>query len=182
MIITKRLELRPATTALLMAELRGAAALAVELQATVPSSWPPELYDDHATRWALGMLERGERDAERYLLYYFLESGVAGGPSAVGLGGFKGPPVDGRVEIGYSILAEHRRRGLASEAVGGLIGFAFEDGRVDEVVAETFPHLVASLGVLEKHRFRLVGESAAEPGAVRYALGREAWKAMQRRR
>src|SRR5437764_15495236 len=42
----------------------------------------------------------------------------------IGLGGYKGPPVDGEVEIGYGIAPERQGRGLATAAARWLIDTA----------------------------------------------------------
>jgi [ribosomal protein S5]-alanine N-acetyltransferase len=55
---------------------------------------------------------------------------------AVGSGGFKGPPVNGRVEIGYGVAEECRGRGIATRAVGELARVAFLQPNVVEVFAE----------------------------------------------
>ncbi len=43
----------------------------------------------------------------------------SGAGELVGFGGYKGPPVDGEVEIGYGIAPERQVRGLATAAGGG---------------------------------------------------------------
>ena len=43
----------------------------------------------------------------------------------MGSGGFKGNPLGGGVEIGYEIARVFRNRGLATEAVEGMISLAF---------------------------------------------------------
>ena len=51
---------------------------------------------------------------------YFFVHARAG--ALVGNGGFKGPPdASGAVEIGYEIATEYWKRGLATEAVRGMI-------------------------------------------------------------
>lgn len=91
----------------------------------------------------------------------------------IGCGGYKGPPsADGTVEIGYSIVPQHRREGYATEAAEGLIRHAFRNPSVRRVIGETLPGLVASIGVLVKCGFRYAG-NGSEPGVIRYELFRE---------
>jgi [ribosomal protein S5]-alanine N-acetyltransferase len=177
---TPRLLLIPATPATLTAELASTAALAESLGVDVPSSWPPEYYDDDAIRWTLNVLESG-RCPPDWCMYYFTEP--ARPPERgrlVGIGGYKGAPnVDGAVEIGYSIVPESRRRGYAREAVDGLIGWAFHDPRVRRVIAHTLPGLAPSIGVLDSAGFAYVGPEAEgdEAEAILYALTREVYDA-----
>jgi RimJ/RimL family protein N-acetyltransferase len=56
----------------------------------------------------------------------------------IGLGGFKGPPTDGRVEIGYGISPAYRHRGYATEAARLMVETARVAG-VTTVVAHTRP-------------------------------------------
>ena len=172
MIPTRRLELRPGTIAALEAELGSRQELAETLGAEIADNWPPPLYDEPAMRWTLDHLRSGDIRAE-YGLYYFVD--VTGDrPVAVGVGGFKGDPDDGRVEIGYSVLPQFQRRGYASEAVAGLVEYAFSDARVSEVIADTLPELTPSIGVLEKNGFAFVGGGSGD-GVIRYRLQREEW-------
>ena len=165
-----RLELRPATADDLRAELRGPAALAASLGCTVAEGWPPELYDADAIRWTLGRLE--ETGEAAWFMYYMLLRGEDGGCTAVGVCGFKGPPGDdGAVELGYSVIPAHRRRGYAVEAVRALTGAAFDDPRVTKVAAETLPELEPSIGVLKRCGYLLMGD-AADPGVIRYEVTR----------
>jgi RimJ/RimL family protein N-acetyltransferase len=94
-------------------------------------------------------------------------------PELVGWGGFKGPPRDGVVEIGYEIAEARRERGLATAAVHALVAEAFADDRVEAVIAHTLPERNASNRVLEKAGFRFDGQ-ALERGAVvwRFSLTR----------
>lgn len=171
-ITTPRMGLIPGTTELLRAELEGRARLEEALGVTVPASWPPELFDHDAVRWTLAQIEANP-DHERWGFYYFLlRDGDSGRePVAVGAGGYKGPPSRGAVEIGYSVLPEFRRRGIATEAALGLVAHAFADESVSLVAAETLPGLEPSIGVLRKLGFHLVGEGS-EPGVIRYHLER----------
>jgi RimJ/RimL family protein N-acetyltransferase len=167
MIRTERLDLVPATTALVRADLAGRGALAGALGVAVPESWPPELFDEPALRYTLDKLESRPEEAGWWLYYVVLREG----PVLVGVAGYKGPPAEGAVEIGYGVLPEHRRRGYASEASAALVARAFERPEVSCVLAETLPELVPSIGVMEKLGFALVGEGS-EPGVIRYALER----------
>ncbi len=176
MIETPRLLLVPATPDHLRAELRGPAELAARLGYRVPPSWPPELYDTPAIEYTLAHLE-AHPDSPQWGFYYFVRKPEGGEEAFVlGAGGYKGAPENATVEVGYSILGEHQRRGYASEAVEGFLAHAFSHPEVRRVIAQTLPELVPSIGVLLKCGFRFVGEGSEE-GAICYEISREEWQA-----
>jgi RimJ/RimL family protein N-acetyltransferase len=77
----------------------------------------------------------------------------------VGQCGFKGPPDgEGMVEIAYGINPEQQRKGYATEAAAALVRFAFNDPQVRLVRAHTLRDGNASIRVLRKCGFHLVGE------------------------
>jgi [ribosomal protein S5]-alanine N-acetyltransferase len=76
----------------------------------------------------------------------------------VGIGSFKGPPVDGAVEIAYAIVPEHQSRGFATAAARAMVEFAFRSGAVQSVRAHTLPDGNASQRVLQKAGFQYVGD------------------------
>lgn len=94
----------------------------------------------------------------------------------VGWGGFKGPPRDGTVELGYAVAPGWEGRGLATAAVAALLDEAFAHPGVRAVVAHTLPEAGASGRVLEKSGFVRDGEGLdPEVGTVwRYRLARPA--------
>jgi RimJ/RimL family protein N-acetyltransferase/mannose-6-phosphate isomerase-like protein (cupin superfamily) len=178
MIRTRRLELRNATATHLRAELEGREAFAALLGAAVPDNWPPELYDEDAVRWGLKSLGELGVESDAFLQYWFVASDAARQPTVIGVGGFKGRPVGGAVELGYGVLEQFRRRGYATEATAALASFAFGHAEVSTVVAQTLPHLTPSIGVLEKCGFHFEGEGDAA-GVIRFVLSREEWQRRQ---
>lgn len=72
--------------------------------------------------------------------------------TVVGLGGYKGPPRDGVVEIGYSVAPKHRGRGHATNAVTTWVRRAAAAG-VTRVEAHTLAEATASTRVLERCGF-----------------------------
>jgi len=169
MIKAQRLHLIAATPELIQKDIEGHAALGEALDAIVPDSWPPDLYGSRAMQFALEQL--GEISERGWWFWYLLTA--AQPAELVGICGFKGrPDASGSVEIGYSVLAEHRRRGYATEAVACLVAWAFLHHNVTEVTAETFPHLSQSIQVLKKNGFELTGPGS-ETGVVRYAIKRD---------
>lgn len=164
---TRRLELIAGTVALLDAELAGRAALEQALGIDVPHEWPPELYDRPAMEYSLKQLR--DPAAAGWSLWYLISTETKRAVAA-GIAGFKGKPTeDGTVEVGYSVLGAFQRRGYATEAVGALVEWAFRQDAVRRVVAETFPHLTASIRVMEKNGFHLLGPGS-EAGTLRYEL------------
>jgi RimJ/RimL family protein N-acetyltransferase len=80
------------------------------------------------------------------------------GGDNVGLGSFKGPPVDGAVEIAYAVLPGHQGKGYATAAARAMVEFAFAFPEVRKVLAHTLPTGAASQRVLLKAGFRHLGE------------------------
>lgn len=65
--------------------------------------------------------------------------------------GFKGKPDDERtVEIGYGLLEPYWNKGYATEAVGALMEWAWEQESICRIKAETLPDNQGSIRVLEK--------------------------------
>ena len=75
---------------------------------------------------------------------------------AIGGIGFKGPPDDRCIEIGYGLAPSARGNGYAAEAVAALLTVATEHGMAT-VTAETTPDNIASQRTLIRAGFRLVG-------------------------
>lgn len=166
---TARLRLVAANARLVSLDLEGPEALAAELGAAVPPAWPPRLYDRPAMGYALRQLAD---PAERGWSIWYLILQPPEVREVIGICGFKGrPDGKGSVEIGYSLLSRYQGRGLASEAVRGLIGWAFAHPAVREVCAETLPYLRESIRVLKACGFEPAG-AGSERGVVRFALTR----------
>ena len=86
--------------------------------------------------------------------------------TVIGLGGFKGPPDDGAVEIGYSIAPAHRGRGHATAAARRWIDIASARG-VTLVCAHTLAEENPSTAVLRRLGFRRTAElTDPDVGAV----------------
>lgn len=73
--------------------------------------------------------------------------------TVVGLGGYKGPPREGVVEIGYSVAPDHRGRGHATNATTIWVRRAAALG-VRRVAAHTLGGPSASTRVLQRCGFR----------------------------
>lgn len=143
----------------------GGAALAALLGARLPVDWPPEHHDDGPRAYTREKLDDPENAG--WLMHYVLWTGDGDPSVLVGICGFTGKPVDGSVELGYSVVPSHQRRGIASEATRQLIAKGRERGAT-RFTAKTLPHLEPSLGVMRKLGFTYAG--APEEGVVEYAL------------
>lgn len=94
-----------------------------------------------------------ERIAPEWLSYLFIDPDTS---ALIGLGGFKGPPAGGAVEIGYGIAPARRRRGCATEAARQLVARAAAAGATT-VLAHTLPEANPSTRVLTSLGFTRVG-------------------------
>ncbi len=111
---------------------------------------------------AIGALQQG-RSPIWFSPFVFVEKRL---DQIVGTGGFKGSPVDRRVEIGYGVAEQHRGRGFATAAVRALLQVAFSDPGVAEVYAETAAFNMPSRRVVEKVGFRHLGQRVTEGDGV----------------
>ena len=168
MIVTRRLTLIAATVALARAELCDRAAFADLLGAVVPQSWPPQSTAD-ALPLFLGWLEAAPQHVGWFGWYALCRDICASGQVLVGGGGFLGPPQDGVVQLGYSVLPEFQRRGYATEMVRGLATWAFVQSGVRVIAAETEWANPASVRVLERAGFQAAG-AATDPAGTRFEL------------
>jgi len=165
---TKRLELVCGNLELARAEVFNQQEISTLLNAEVPDNWPPPLNDAASAEFFLNYAENNPDALEFGMWYIILVDGEK--REAIGNIGFKGKPDEtNSIETGYSIVENQQRKGYASEAVAGLIEWAFKQPKVDMVIAETLTEGFPSQKVLKKNGFTLVGEGS-EPGVIRFEL------------
>jgi ribosomal-protein-alanine N-acetyltransferase len=100
------------------------------------------------------------------------------GRRVIGTIGFHGPPGDdGRVEVGYRVQPEYRRRGVATEAVRALFDWACREHGVTRFRASTAPDNVASRAVLATFGFRQVGSQIDDIDGLELVFERDGWTA-----
>ena len=157
-IDTPRLTLVAATAQLHAAELEDPAALGPPLDAEVPADWPPS--DGEYDRDAIGFFLRQLTEAPDVIgwhSFYVVARAEPGTRARLVAGaGYFGPPDQrGSVEIGYTVVADRRGRGYATEAVRALVARAFERGAT-RVCAHTRPGNLPTIAVLTNCRVRPV--------------------------
>lgn len=62
----------------------------------------------------------------------------------------------GEYELGYMVLREYRRKGVATKAINKIIKFGFEKLKISKVLAKTDVKNKVSQKVLIKNKFRLI--------------------------
>jgi RimJ/RimL family protein N-acetyltransferase len=165
-LTTSRLRLVPATTAMIAAELEDPDQLVEILDAELAPDWPPQHHNSDTLRfWEDALALPGSAG---WWLHYALCTGC-GSSTLVGSVGYKGPPRDGIVEIGYSVVPSWQRQGLATEACRALIESAWRRG-AEAVVAHTLAGLEPSIRVL--HKLGFAASDPTEPGVLAFTLVR----------
>ena len=167
---SRRLRLVAATAESVKAEMENSSRFADLIGACVPREWPPETLID-----ALPLFLKWHKenpDWAGWLAWYAIRLDATA-PMLCGSVGFKGPPdEDGMVEIGYSMLPAHQRRGFATEMVETLVQWALAQPGVRCVEAETTVDNIASVRILERTGFHLI-DADSETGSLRYrSLGK----------
>jgi RimJ/RimL family protein N-acetyltransferase len=74
----------------------------------------------------------------------------------IGNCGYKGPPDNGTVEIGYEVAKDYRRKGFATEMAQALITNAFAQPGVHTILAHTLAEENTSVRVLRKCGFAFI--------------------------
>jgi RimJ/RimL family protein N-acetyltransferase len=75
----------------------------------------------------------------------------------VGVGGYKGPPVNGTVEIAYGSVPEYEGKGISTETCRYLTELALAHDPTLKIVAHTLMKENASTSILQKNGFVYVG-------------------------
>ena len=121
--------------------------------AAVLNEMPPEVRAQISADWWAKFQQSAFEDPWVHGFNLLLADGTN-----VGMGSFKGPPVNGSVEIAYAVLPEHQGKGYATAGARAMVEYAFRVAEVSTVLAHTLPDGAASQRVLQKSGFRHVGE------------------------
>ncbi|MDO9223199.1 MAG: GNAT family N-acetyltransferase [Caulobacter sp.] len=150
-IRTARLRLEPAAHSDLLAVGLGEDVLAQTLGVSIAPQWAGADALDAISR------TRDRLAADPALAQWWMHFIIHEADNTlIGLGGFKGAPEGGQVEIGYEIAPGYRLRGLATEAARGMVDHALADPRVDHVLAHTLPVDSASTTFLQRLGLRFI--------------------------
>ena len=172
-IPTPRFELVSMTLAFMQALMeRDQAAAAREAGATVPIDLADEL--EHFLDYRTAQL-RADHGIQPWIGRLIVLDDERG-RRVIGTIGFHGPPDDeGRVEVGYRVQPEYRRRGVATEAVQALFDWAYREHAITRFRASTAPDNVASRAVLAKFGFRQVGSQIDDLDGLELVFERDDW-------
>lgn len=134
---------------------RDRAAAEREIGAVIPAN-----LSENLERFLLYRL--GQLDEDPAILHWLARAMVLtdadGTRRMVGTIGFHGAPDDrGRLEIGYRIEPEYRRRGYTREAVRAMLDWAATEHRVHRFIASVRPDNDASLGLVRGFGFVQTG-------------------------
>jgi len=167
-ILTPRLALIAITPETLRSEQACDHQLGNLIQCTIAPNWPPVDWEPHVLTILLEQYERHPEQIGWHRYIALLDPN--GRRTLIGsLGALYRDAAPAECEVGYSILAPHEGKGLATEGMRALIGLIQHDPRITSAIAHTFPHLKASLRVMEKCGFQFDG-IGEETGTVRYRL------------
>jgi [ribosomal protein S5]-alanine N-acetyltransferase len=75
----------------------------------------------------------------------------------VGSAGFKGRPVDGKVEIAYGTMPQFRSKGIGTEICKKLVELSLATDPTVRIFARTFSEENHSAAILRKNEFELQG-------------------------
>ena len=138
-IVTDRLELIAGTLELTEAELP----TPVGLLTYLPQGYQPtgRRLSTITPQWTgAGDTTKKHSDGVGWANWYFLlREDSSRQRVAIGNGGFGGKPTaGGTIKLGHSIMQEFQERGYATEAVRGLVLWAFSHSEVARIIGETY--------------------------------------------
>ena len=79
------------------------------------------------------------------------------GTEIIGVGGFKGKPKDGKVEIAYGTFKKSEGRGIGTEICRQLVSLSIQTDPAIRVTARTLQDGYASMRILTKNGFECLG-------------------------
>lgn len=177
-IRTPRLDLIAITLPLLQCEIEGGAGFATRFGALagaeIPPQWPPQDWEPHVLDYVLQQLTAQPKTLG-WTRYISLRDAETDRRTLIGTVGAIPPGTElshfapGEIEVGYGILPVFQRRGFATEALAGMMDWVRLRVEVSAFVAQTFPHLQASIRVLEKSGFERAGDGF-EAGTILFRL------------
>jgi ribosomal-protein-alanine N-acetyltransferase len=155
-IVTERLRLQPSTLGEIDALLNRDP---VQFESLICASAPEPFEPPPETADALGMF-RGKLANDPTLSPWLLRWIIDGdNRRLIGSAGFIGPPDEFSViQMGYSVYLSDQRKGYATEAVNGLIAWAFQQADVLRIQAAVRFDNLPSKRVVTKTGFTLIGE------------------------
>jgi RimJ/RimL family protein N-acetyltransferase len=130
---TSRLMLINATPAIMEGILKGGNTLQDMLDIKIPDEWTE--FGDAPFTYAL---EKIQADPSSTIWWSWLPILISEN-ILIGNSGYKGPPIDGVVEIGYEVARDYRRQGYATEMAKALVKNAFQHPEVHTLLAHTLP-------------------------------------------
>lgn len=131
------------------------AAAARELGAAIPADLPQQL--SNFVRYRLRQLDE-DPSIVHWLARAMVLTDDNGTRRAIGTIGFHGAPDEqGRLEIGYRVEPEYRRRGYTSEAVRAMLDWAATEHGIHRFIASVRPDNAASLGLVAGFGFAQTG-------------------------
>lgn len=168
-LFSKRLRFINSTPDIIDKILQGNESLARSLEIKVPEKWTE--FGNEPFLFVLKKLKEFPGDAPWWGWLAILKDENL----LIGNCGYKGPPADGVVEIGYEVIPAYRGIGLATEIAAVLVDNAFNHPDINTVIAHTLAEENASCKVLRKCGFKFVKEiTDPEDGLVwEWQLNRE---------
>ena len=89
------------------------------------------------------------------------------GQEIIGVGGFKGKPKEGKVELAYGTFKEYQGRGVGTEICRQLVKLTLQTNPALRITARTLQDGFASMAILKKNGFECLGiVEDEEDGAV----------------
>ena len=155
LIHTPRLRLLTCELSHLSAIAADPASLGKSLGIAVPEQWP---LHRRAYQHAETLARKNPLlVSSGWWLYLFVEPALK---ALVGSGGFKSAPdTGGVVEIGCEIAPDYRRQGYATEALRGLIRYAFSRSGVSAVRAHSLPRKCPQSELARALGMKRIGEA-----------------------
>ena len=130
-----------------------------EIGAAIPADLPEQLHV--FVTYRLAQLD-ADPSIQRWLARAMVLT-ADGNRQVIGTIGFHGAPDDqGRLEVGYRIEPEFRRRGFTREAVRGMFDWASTVHGIRSFIASVRPDNVASLGLVRSLGFVETGTQIDE--------------------